>query len=184
MRKLEPCHLIQVWGGESRGFVPFDVLDPQPEDIHIETIARALSKICRFNGQCNYFYSVAQHSIHVSGLCYNSDEALYGLLHDASEAYLGDVVQPLKKQSFYEGYREVEQQVQHAIFNRFGLRGSLPKAVKEADELMLATEKRDLFSPGVEEIWYPLPEPLTGRITAWLPYPAEKEFLRLFRAIS
>lgn len=76
--------------------IEFDLLNPNPNDIDIEDIAHELSMLCRFNGHCKEFYSVAEHSVYVS---YEIDEefALIGLLHDAAEAYLGDVPTPLKK---------------------------------------------------------------------------------------
>ena len=94
------------------------VMDPGPEDVCIEDIAHALSHICRFGGHCKTFYSVAQHSVLVSkhvpaGL------ALEGLLHDATEAYVGDMIRPLKRQM--PEYVEAENAWHEAIIARFGL---------------------------------------------------------------
>jgi len=75
----------------------FPLAEPDPNQIDIEDIAHALSMLCRFNGHCTQFYSVAEHSMHVSHEISN-DLALAGLLHDAAEAYLGDVPSPLKKE--------------------------------------------------------------------------------------
>jgi hypothetical protein len=81
---------IQTFTGKQ-----FWPLDPRPDEVYIEDIAHALGNICRFNGHCLRFYSVAEHCFHVShkvvpGL------ALMGLLHDAAEAYVCDVVRPVK----------------------------------------------------------------------------------------
>src|ERR1017187_10636100 len=70
--------------------IHFWPLLPNPADIRIEDIAHALSNQCRFAGHAREFYSVAEHSVRVSQLC-PPEDALWGLLHDASEAYLTDV---------------------------------------------------------------------------------------------
>jgi uncharacterized protein len=82
---------IQTYTGKQ-----FWPLSPLPEDIVIEDIAHALSMQCRFGGHVRTFYSVAQHSVHVS-LLVEPQYALWGLLHDAAEAYLVDLPRPIKK---------------------------------------------------------------------------------------
>ena len=72
----------------------FDLLDPKPEMVCIEDVAHHLSNVCRFSGACSEFYSVAQHSVLVSEVC-SPDSAVWGLLHDAGEAYYGDIVTPI-----------------------------------------------------------------------------------------
>ena len=74
----------------------FWIIDPRPEDIYIEDIAHGLSMICRFCGQTRKFYSVSQHSILVSKEL-QPQYQLGGLLHDASESYIGDIITPVKK---------------------------------------------------------------------------------------
>src|SRR4051794_32940266 len=74
----------------------FDVFNPNPADVDIEDIVHALSMQCRFTGHTKEFYSVAQHSVLVSLTCPSVD-ALYGLVHDGSEAYLSDIARPVKK---------------------------------------------------------------------------------------
>src|SRR4051794_15527189 len=80
-------------------------LDPHSDEIHIEDIAHSLSQQCRFGGHSRSFYSVAQHSCLVSALC-KANDALWGLLHDASEAYLGDIPRPLKSLPEFEFYQK------------------------------------------------------------------------------
>ena len=123
-------------------------IDPRPEDIFIADIAHALSLICRFGGQCLSFYSVAQHSLFVSELCL-PENALVGLLHDASEAYIGDVIRPLKIS--LPGYHAIEKKWEEAIGKAFRLGSDLvskPSDVTKADWVALATERRDLLAPG------------------------------------
>lgn len=100
-----------------------DILNPKAEDIDIRDIACGLSKQCRYNGQIPYFYSVAEHSIRVSlTLRESGGPALAGLLHDASEAYIGDVVRPLKKiPEFEEVYGPIEKRFEDLISEVFGV---------------------------------------------------------------
>jgi hypothetical protein len=124
---------------------PFWPLDPRPEDVVIEDIARALSNQCRFAGHTRSFYSVAQHSVLVSIHCDPAD-ALKGLLHDASESYLSDVCRPLKVQPEMRPYREAEHRIMGVICDRFGLTHDEPASVRRADHQMLFEEKRMLLS--------------------------------------
>lgn len=96
-----------------------DPLDFKSEDVDINVIAHALANICRFNGQTNEFYSVAQHSVHVaervSQLTDNKEIVLLALFHDASEAYICDIPRPLKHSDLLEGYLDVETAIQETI---------------------------------------------------------------------
>lgn len=114
---------------------------------YIKDIAHALSNICRFGGHTKQFYSVAEHCIRVSFIC-PSELALYGLLHDASEAYLGDLVRPLKIDPLFSPYRAIEAQLQMEIYVSLGLDPYADLAgVDEADQVMLHTEARCLMGP-------------------------------------
>jgi hypothetical protein len=114
------------------------------EDLEIQDIAQALSNQCRFSGHTSEFYSVAQHSVHVSNLCDKAD-ALWGLLHDASEAYLVDVPRPVKRASMMDGYRKAESVLMDAICQRFGLSGLMPDSVHRADNEALIAEAKSLM---------------------------------------
>lgn len=95
-------------------------LDPRPDEVKIEDIVHVLSCVGHFGGHARWFYSVAQHGVLAARYCDDAD-ALWGLLHDASEAYPGDVPRPLKRQSVMDGYRDAESALMAAMCERFGL---------------------------------------------------------------
>ena len=94
----EPGPYIQTVSGRR-----VNPLDPSPDDIDVHDIAVALSNQCRFGGHTRRYYSVAQHACIVSDQMLergaDAQDALWGLLHDASEAYLVDLPHPLKHRS-------------------------------------------------------------------------------------
>jgi len=156
--------------------------DPRPDEITIEDIAHSLAHQCRFGGHCEKWYSVAQHSLLVSYEC-DAADALQGLLHDAAEAYVIDVPRPLKLMLGSE-YAVLERDVHAAICARFGLAVALPVSVTHADEVLLATEARDLMKPPPAP-WARMPAPRAERITeCWDPLGAEARFLDRFRELS
>ena len=126
-----------------------DPCNPDPADIDIEDVAHALSHLCRFTGHASTFYSVAQHSLFVSNwLAHRGAKPvlqLAGLLHDASEAYLGDLNTPAKLQ--LRDYQLAEGRVQQAVAEAFGLDPSLLScaSVKEADKAAYDAEKAVLL---------------------------------------
>lgn len=164
---------IQTHSG--RRFTP---TNPNPDAIVIQDIAHALSMQCRFSGHCREFYSVAQHSVLVSYIC-DSQDALWGLLHDASETYLVDVPRPLKRSGKLQGYIDMEHKMQEAICRRFGLPLAEPPSVKKADTALLATEARDLMSPLHSE-WEQPVEPLPFLIEPWDHKRAKDMFMKRF----
>lgn len=124
---------------------PFWPLEPKVTDVRLIDIAHGLAHLCRFAGQTKRFYSVAQHSVIVSHLC-PPDLALYGLLHDGSEAYLVDITVPVKVDRALAGYRAIEERVQGVIYERFGLAHEEPAEVKRLDRVVAETEIRDLVT--------------------------------------
>lgn len=137
-------------------FYPFD---PRPDDVRLVDVARSLSRICRYGGHSLRFYSVAQHSIWVSQHV-PADLALCGLMHDAHEAYTGDVINPIKvglRALVGDACDKVADRVQDTITSVLG--GYLPAGslsasiVKEADLRALATERRDLLRDTGEK-WF------------------------------
>lgn len=101
-----------------------DVLNMTEDEITIEDIAKALSNICRYNGHVKKFYSVAEHSVFCCKIAkaanYPTDFQKTLLLHDASEAYCGDVISPIK-QYLGKKYKNLENKIAKKIFNKFSL---------------------------------------------------------------
>ncbi len=152
-----------------------------PEAIAIEDIAHALAQTCRWTGHTREFYSVAQHSVMVALNC-PFDCALWGLLHDAPEAYLVDLPSPLKRAPEFGGFRAAEERIMRVIARRFNLAWPEPPAVREADLRALATEARDLMTPTqapsiAAEPWLP-------EIRPWDSHKAEVVFLATFRLLT
>lgn len=169
---------IQTFTGKQ--FFPFN---PQPEQIDILDIAHALSNLCRYGGHTESFYSVAQHSYLVS-LIVPREDALRGLLHDASEAYLIDVPRPIKHHAAMQPYRETEDLILTTIYHRFGLVTLDPPSIKIADREMLRTEQRDLMKPA-PVAWQDSREGARTDfdIIPWTPDYAEHQFLKRFEEV-
>lgn len=163
---------IQTYSG-----IRFTPTNPRYECILIQDIAHALSMQCRFIGHCKEFYSVAQHSVAVSYIC-NEEDALWGLLHDASEAYLVDIPKPLKDSGQFDAYLNFESKMMTAVCNRFGLKRKEPASIMRADKLMLATESREFMGKRCDWIYSDNPLPL--HIKSMLPQDAKKAFLLRF----
>lgn len=158
-----------------------DLLHPDSEQIDPVDIAHALANQCRFNGHCKMFYSVAEHSL--LGAAMASPDlmlARYVLLHDAAEAYLGDIVSPLK--GLLPTYQELEYDLWLAIAVRFDLPPRMPDAVKEIDQRMLATEREQVMSP--PGYWDCRAEPFSNlRIGFLEPMTAKTYFLHAFKTL-
>ena len=188
-----------------------DVEHPTPEMVDIQYIAHALSMTCRFGGHCRDFYSVAEHSLLVAdeGMAIATKQeslkpgherildyerlGLILLLHDAAEAYTGDLTTPVKRT--LDGFSgenvspttELERRWLSAIGEAFGLGGGLNSEVsspivKEADDRALAIEVVNLFHP-VQPSWWadgrerPTTETL---LRCHPPAEARRQFLNRF----
>jgi uncharacterized protein len=163
--------------------VQFWPMDPRQEEIKIEDIAHSLSNQCRYAGHCTSFYSVAQHSVLVSKIV-PPEHQLWGLLHDASEAYLVDLPRPIKRYSrIGEEYKRVEAALVAKIALRFGLPIDEPKCISEADNIVLMTEKRDIMGPHPAK-WVENAEPLVETIDPWSPFLAEYMFLQEYGRLT
>jgi len=177
----------------------FDPFNPKPEDIDIEDIARGLSRTCRFAGQLQAdreYYSVAQHSVIMTKWAQidleGPETCKQLLLHDASEAYLGDIVSPNKYR--LPGYCQLEAIVQDCIFNKFlkDVDQNDP-VVKKYDKWIVQIEAMFLMprSPiTVEEkhIWkLPSPLPIYPQQAVqelWYPNKAYEEFMELWKELN
>lgn len=138
--------MTNTWFPTASG-IKFDLAAPTVDMIELGDIALALGKLCRFNGHCREFYSVAEHSFHVARLV-DEDLRVHGLLHDAHEAYVGDFIAPLKSHLGSADIDALTERLDGLIYEKCGIDppdADMKAAVKHADLTMLATERRDLF---------------------------------------
>lgn len=157
--------------------VKFDVFSYDVNDINIFDIAHALSNMCRFAGHTKNFYSVAQHSVLVSMF---ASDPRYGLLHDASEAYLVDIPSPIKRSETFREYRNLERKLQSSIYDRFGLKLDCePSDLHIADQRVCATEIKQLLQHSFEFQY----EPYVIEIITMSPKEAERAFISRFAAL-
>ena len=127
----------------------FDLVNPDPKMVELPHIARALSNQARFNGQTYAPYSVAQHSV----LCYEYGKRMgwateilqWMLMHDAAEAYIGDVIRPIKRN--LQPFKRLERNVMTAIVTRFGLHTPIPvPEIKSTDTLIMYLEMKHFYA--------------------------------------
>jgi len=172
--------MLPIWLFTYSG-LKLDLLNPQPAMISIGDIAHSLSLQCRFNGHVNYHYSVAQHCVLMSQWDLPGDP-LYRLLHDAAEAYLGDIITPIKL--LIPNIHTIEDGLMQVILSLFKLDWSEYQSqqslLHQSDKTMLATEICDLFNQQPSpSLFNNLPIPLENRqvIRPWLAHIAEYEYL-------
>lgn len=168
-----PATAMRVRSG---GF--FDLANPRADDVRLSDIACGLARICRFGGQPEQFYSVAEHCVHAArhaqryGYKLGFEQAV--LMHDAAEAYVGDVIRPVRR--MVPGFVDVERAVICAIIERFELpMGQFDSpALKEIDDGLLVAEYAELFGDG-----QPSPMFAATPFEFWGPQIAEREFLAM-----
>lgn len=160
----------------------FDLLDPHGSAFTIEDIAHGLSNTCRFAGQCREFYSVAEHCWQASFLV-PEEYRLRALMHDAAEAFIGDVTRPLK--SLLPDYKTIERNVEEAIQARFGTGDWNVEPIKRADLQMLRAEQLALM-PDNGDRWSCLDgvEVAAVNLRCWSPKNARDAFLRRYDDLS
>lgn len=150
----------------------------RPEDLDIVDIAHALSQVNRYTGHTIVPISVAEHSVRVAEIC-SAKNQLWGLLHDASEAYLCDVSRPVKHTKAMWYYRVAEEKLMRVIAARYGLSWPMPKEVHRADMCVGNTEMRDLMNGARYR------KPLLAEvIEPWPAKMAEVIFLARFDALT
>lgn len=137
--------------------------------ISIEDIAHSLSLICRFNGHIQQFYSVAEHCVLLSKLV-PEEYAYAALLHDAAEAYTGDITRPLRE---LVDIRAIEDRFNDVIREKYRVAVRFDcDEILEADKRLLCTERPELAIPGVE--------PFPIKLNHWTPYQARSAFMLRF----
>ncbi len=166
--------------------ITFWPLDPRPEEIAIEDIAHHLSRICRWGGATKNFYSVAEHSVLLAAYFDarqgNRQLARWALLHDAAEAYLGDVVRPLKP--YFAEFSRFESLLERMIWQRYGLDGELPAEVKAADTAIIGDERDQLFTTSLHARQKRQGETGLGiDMAQWPPEQASGVFLATYRRL-
>ena len=172
---------VQTFSGKK-----FDCCRPDASLVDIEDIAQGLALQTRFNGQISHFYSIAQHSVHVQEhLTELPIEAqLQGLLHDAMEAYIGDMVRPIKR--VLPTYRHIEEMIWEAICAKFEMSVEVPAQLIEADNMMLVTEAKSLCTVDRVSEWNieQTPSPIIRAIDPWSPEISKKRFLARFEQLQ
>lgn len=162
-----------------------DPFNLSPDDIDIKDIAHALSLICRYGGHTKKFYSVAEHCLYLSDRMNTPEFRLLALLHDAPEAYVGDMVRCVKHR--LPEHQEIELRVWTAIVERYGLTDfvmpnfDLVPIVKEGDYRMAVTELLQLITNqgsllGIHQQYLPYDIQIIG----YSPEEAERLFLEKF----
>lgn len=162
----------------------FNLREPFTHDYDLRDAVKAISQICRFQGQSNGFYSVAQHCVVVSTLLDNTTP-WDGLAHDLAEAYTGDLISPWKQlireeaPNLWARIRTIEQAVENAF-----LFDGHHSEVKRGDLLALATERRDLIpaAPGLDDHW-PDIDPIDYQIKPLTPVQAEKAWWARYKQL-
>ncbi len=166
---------------QTRSGVQFWPLEPRADGVRLEDIAHALANMCRFNGHVREFYSVAQHSVLVAGEMrrqgFPSNAVTAALFHDAAEAYLPVIPRPSK--GAWKEFGLIEATLLATIFQALDIQQPSAKeraAIKHFDDVLLATEARDLLGP-LHADWEQPRAPLATTITPWSPADSKRIFL-------
>lgn len=160
----------------------FDFLNPTPDSICIEDIAHALSLTNRYGGHTGKGYSVAEHSYIVSHFV-PPEYALQGLMHDAAEAYTGDIPSPLK--ALLPDFKVIEKNVEDVINLKYGLPLTYHPSVKEMDLKVLHTEMDQLNDNWVEDLFIGSPRlDFNFHKQPWCAQMAKLNFILRFEKLT
>lgn len=167
--KYDWVGVIETYSGSSVDVMNFDL-----SSVNLDDIAQSLALICRYNGHIPSFYSVAEHSVRVAWWLrqhgYDEEIQLSGLLHDAAECYVGDMIRPLKR---VPEVGKVHQGLEHAISKQIHtvLGGTFPhpKAVHDADRAIYDWEVANIR---------------TGKATGWSWDMAKEAFLDRYQYLT
>jgi hypothetical protein len=158
------------------------------EDVDVVDIAHALSLICRFTGHTKYHYSVGQHSIAVSNLC-RPKIAIYGLMHDAAEAYLTDIAHPIKAGFMWNGkpFSDVEDYLLDIILKALGV----PPPSNDAKKEVVSIDREVGVAESIQLMRHQLSwgrntrvEPANYRVHPWMAEYAEQCFMEKFNDLK
>ncbi len=158
----------------------FDYVDFTPEQFCIEDIAHALAKTCRYSGHCEPFYSVAEHSVRAAFGLVPYEHRLTALLHDATEAYIGDLNSPFKHLPHMAWYCAYEETLAAYMAPVFGFTYPFPPVIKTADMRMRAAERRDLMLATDDSWGLEAYDPYPVTIKPWTIEKAEWVFLQAY----
>lgn len=158
---------------------PFSLAHPDPQNVNPLDIAVALSRLPRWGGHCLTDYVVAQHAV-LAADSVPPAFALAALLHDAAEAYTGDIPRPLRV-LLGPVLDEIEARINAAICQRFSLADLMPPEVRAIDERLLATEQRDLLTPAER---LSAAQPFATRIFPWKRRASLIAFVDRFETLS
>lgn len=165
---------------QSGEFYDYENLSSNKFTVH--DIALSLSNICRYGGQVDEHYSVAQHSVLCSMYVKEDDQQLAALMHDAAEAFLGDIPTPLK--NMLPEYKKIEARHEADIFRRLGLEYPMHPSVKAVDRRAMATEVDSLKRESPHWEFLDEVRRFEGRITPWSMMDSYVKFMDMYSGIT
>lgn len=162
-------------------------LNVKPGDIDVKDIAHSLSMQCRYNGHTANFYSVAEHAYLISRALerdgHDRITCLTGLLHDASETYVGDIIRPLKN-SLNNATKPAELKIEAAVSEHFGLPWPWPDVVDQYDKRIIVDEKDSALLFGPHKPWNWDMQALRVTIYCWHPHLARDMFMQRYKTLT
>lgn len=154
----------------------FHHFDASRDDIDIDDIAHSLSLLCRYNGHCRVMYSVAEHCVRLCDIVPYEMKSR-ALMHDAAEAYIGDVPSLLKAQ--FPLFSEMEDRILEIILDKYNIKGPCDlAALKRYENMLLAAEVRDLMPNSLG--WFLPEEEHRAIIVPWVSNVAAIQFAQKF----